>query len=208
MNVIRTTATAAVTGAAALALGVSFLGATPAAAAPAAAIGHAPAPPAAGCEATSLTIVNDTEGTEFGSLDFNGKSVTFPAYRLTLTTAGSNEAFDNATVRAGDSFNTGPAGPGQYNLTAVPVEQSGAENLGLIYSGSITLSCTLNDTASLTEFLGNHTPVAEDEGVTEAEQAAGSPIPVPTRIETGAGGAAALLSGQPALRSLYRMQAC
>lgn len=203
MNIIRTTITSAAT----LALGFSILGATAASAAGAPALDRAPAPPAAGCEATSLTIVNDTAGTEFGSMEFDGTSVEFPAYRLTLTTANATEAFDNATVKAGDSFDTGPAGPGQYNLTAVPVEQGGAENLGLIYSGEITLSCTLDDTASLSEFLSNHTPVAEDGGVTESEAGAGSSIPVPTRIETGAGGAAALVAAPPATLSAHGMRA-
>lgn len=121
-----------------------------------------------------------------------------------MTTANSTTAFDNAAVGAGEAFNAGPAGPGRYNLSAVPVQEGGAENLGLIYSGEITLSCTLNDTASLTEFLGNHTPVA---GVMESEQAADPAIKVPTRIETGAGGAAEVAFGQPLLRSLYRLQA-
>lgn len=100
----------------------------------------------------------------------------------------------------GDTFESGPAGPGPYNLSAVPIEAGGQPNLSLIYSGDLTLSCEQTSSVSLVEFLGGISPTAEDDGVTGSEQqdadsadqdsGNGNDVTVPTRIETGAGGAA------------------
>lgn len=85
----------------------------------------------------------------------------------------------------------------------MPIEQGGQPNLGLIYSGDLTLTCEKTAKVSLVTFLGGTTPNAEDGGVAASgKQAQGGAsnkpndstssqgIKVPTRIETGAGGAA------------------
>lgn len=173
-----------------------------------------PTPAGPGCEATSLTVVNDTAGTEFAS--FDADSEPFTAYSLTLTAEGATEGLGPDLIAPGASFESGPVGPSEYNLTAVP-QVGQAPNLSLIYSGDITLTCESTTELSLVEFLGSTTPVAEDDGVGEADQAgeqdsgdSGSDengsdsdadsdadadagdddIAVPTRIETGAGGTA------------------
>lgn len=138
--------------------------------------------PRASCEATSLSVLNDTAGTRYAA--FDADSTPFEAYDITLTPEGSDEAFGRSQVAPGDTFESGPTGPGRYNLSAVPIEAGGQPNLSLIYSGDLTLSCEQTSSVFLVDFLGGTSPTAEDDGVT------GSDIPVPTRIETGAGGAA------------------
>lgn len=142
-----------------------------------------------GCEATSLTVTNDTAGTLYAA--FQPGSTPFESYDLTLTAAGATSAFARQQVAPGASLESGPTGPGQYNLSAVPLEQGGQPNLSLIYSGDLTLTCESTSTLSLVEFLGRGAPTAEDGGVTGSEQQAGAPdIRTPTRIETGAEGTA------------------
>lgn len=187
-----------------------------------------PTPAGPGCEATSLTVVNDTAGTEFASLTTEGGTTAFEAYQINLSAPDATENAAFGTVATGESFDSGPVAPNEYSLGAIPIEEGGSPNLSLIYSGDITLTCESTTTLSLVEFLSSTTPVAEDDGVAEAEERAeeeanhddssdgGSSdgnssaddsddadsdadnpdadadddIQVPTRIETGAGGAA------------------
>lgn len=114
------------------------------------------------CEATSLQIVNDTTGTEFASLTTEGGTTTFEAYLIEISAPGGTETLASSTVAADAVFDTGPLGPGGYSVSAIPVQQGGALNLGLIYSGDVTLSCEDTGTASLVEFLSSDDPVAED----------------------------------------------
>ncbi len=108
-------------------------------------------------------------------------------------------------VAPGASITTGPTGPGTSNVSAVPVEQGGQQNLSRICSADVEVTCEKTVELSLSSFLGDTTPRAEGAGagVQRTEKgtervtgergagAAGSAgIATPTRIETGAGGAA------------------
>lgn len=137
----------------------------PAATAPAP-TGPATATPGAAptCEATSLQVTNDTAGTEFASLTTEGGTTTFEAYQIAISAPGGTEQLASSSVATDAMFDTGPLGPGVYSLSAIPVEQGGALNLGLIYSGDVTLSCEDTGTASLVDFLSSTDPVAEDGG--------------------------------------------
>lgn len=77
-------------------------------------------------------------------------------------TAPDPETPASSTVATDAVFDTGPLHPSGCSVSAVPVEQGGGLNLGLIYSGDVTLGCEDTGSASLVEFLSSDDPVAED----------------------------------------------
>lgn len=116
---------------------------------------------------------------------------------------GSTTAVVQQDVAPGGTATTGPTGPGTSNVSAVPVEQGGQQNLSLICSADVEITCEKTVELSLSSFLGDSTPRAEDAGAgvqstdkgtgeRGAEAAGSADITTPTRIETGAGGAAPL----------------